>query len=887
MFEAPPKTLKKSLHNLLDHAQEYLAEVCFRYPSDSVWAHRAVLLTRTSAEFRQRFVPELMTNNGEGAIVVDISNSIPLPLLRSLLRFWYTSEFCPGEDLMDSNDPVESGPSGRIRCEIETLQNQLGVQLISLRNENLSDFDQLGEDLSRMRNQQLGSDVRIQIFPAPKKQQGTRIPSKSPEIPSILCTPSYETPVSFPVHRFILAARSTYFYAMFCTDFREAGSSTLHLTDDLFSSVTLDVILRYIYTDTISVSSSLIEKEHLSPLQHRISLKKYSLRVLKKAFYAADYLGHFKSIGLAILNEMTKICHEFKCTCSDCAMLLPSMLLFAEKNVEAIPAMRPALITMYTDPVQSIPPLWPQKSFAILTSSMLPLANSTDSSPLSTISSDTRNETTAPSNMINEISTKLLSNVTKHNAIHVLHSLHLCLSKLRGADPAVTWSRSTYDLLAPVLHYTVGLVSQNFEFYCVEYPILLSCVDNIGHGFSVDFLDFLLKRVLNEGIQDANAGMLYQGVVKHLIGRQEVVQSAAVDGVLIEARQTCIAYIARRWVNIKALGGLSKLQKETLRMLSDDIRIPYRALTKHVDSDFSSIFSFRPKAAKAAFKSKMSDIETGYSLHKMASYHGTRNVPRRFSLGNLRRPRSSSVLDASAMATRDVRGTRPRSSSTGATARPYVDQISMGSLTSQPSIHLLSLEAAAEGDQSDQHVPLSSRDSFISLTDALLPIDILTHERQPLSRVPSNDSTGNPRPTRLTFELPTAPIRAKSPAVSYLSPKQSASSQTHNRSPRRSRWTIGSNSDVSDDEEATTMITPVIGAKVELLRRPLPTLGTIKYVGQVNFAKGVWVGVELESRLGKSDGSIDGTRYFQTDAQRGVFVKPDDFKILSMLMNKT
>ncbi|OAD05156.1 hypothetical protein MUCCIDRAFT_126128, partial [Mucor lusitanicus CBS 277.49] len=49
--------------------------------------------------------------------------------------------------------------------------------------------------------------------------------------------------------------------------------------------------------------------------------------------------------------------------------------------------------------------------------------------------------------------------------------------------------------------------------------------------------------------------------------------------------------------------------------------------------------------------------------------------------------------------------------------------------------------------------------------------------------------------------------------------------------------------------------------------------GTIKYIGEVDFAKGTWVGVELESRLGNNDGSVDGKRYFETFPQRGVFVK--------------
>lgn len=184
-----------------------------------------------------------------------------------------------------------------------------------------------------------------------------------------------------------------------------------------------------------------------------------------------------------------------------------------------------------------------------------------------------------------------------------------------------------------------------------------------------------------------------------------------------------------------------------------------------------------------------------------------------------------------------------------------------------------------------------------NLADALLPLDL------------SSEVEEQPRPSRLRFSLPTAPLRAKSPVQKpFLAPTNTTSgndqgkkrNNLRGRSPRRSKWGLGSSSDHSDDEELVTMVTPVIGAKVELLRRPLPTLGTIKYIGPVNFARGTWVGVELESRrkfawgrfirrefsyfcaVGNNNGEINGTRYFQTDHQRGVFVKVDDFKIISL-----
>jgi hypothetical protein len=138
---------------------------------------------------------------------------------------------------------------------------------------------------------------------------------------------------------------------------------------------------------------------------------------------------------------------------------------------------------------------------------------------------------------------------------------------------------------------------------------------------------------------------------------------------------------------------------------------------------------------------------------------------------------------------------------------------------------------------------------------------------------------------------------------------------------RRSKWGLGStsgitsSSDYSEDEDElgvtittaatsnATLITPMIGAKVELRRRPLPTFGTIQYVGPVSFAKGTWIGLELESRrkcfnshglclspshsylvcvVGKNNGCVSGVTYFHTAPQRGLFVKQDDFTIISI-----
>ncbi|TFK39679.1 CAP Gly-rich domain-containing protein [Crucibulum laeve] len=72
-----------------------------------------------------------------------------------------------------------------------------------------------------------------------------------------------------------------------------------------------------------------------------------------------------------------------------------------------------------------------------------------------------------------------------------------------------------------------------------------------------------------------------------------------------------------------------------------------------------------------------------------------------------------------------------------------------------------------------------------------------------------------------------------------------------------------------------------VGARceVESNEAELHKRGTVQYVGETKFGKGVWVGIKYDEPFGKNDGSVQGERYFECRPNYGVFVRPDRVKV--------
>lgn len=525
------------------------------------------------------------------------ADCIPVDMLQRIIRFWYTASFVEWSEsdsiqlsalsltdskvsssstsISDESDhkpnaplspPLGSEEAAAMRASVLELESTIGIKLLPIVEEGVTDdHQQWLNDISRMRKDQVSVDVVVAV------DVPTNIPTKVP-VPAIAVS-SADTS-SYSVHRFMLAAQSPYFNALFNSQFKEASSPTIHVPPELFTSASLDCLLQYYYSSSLVIPTAPIRKT-ASAAAGRLTQKKFGLRLMQKVFRGADYLGQTNTVCALAMHEIAQICDQFKCTCADCQLLLPSVLSFSDKVVASVPKLRPTILRLYTDPIQGIAKLWPQKPFALLVNSLGIVSEDTGSNSFLV-----RTEV-SPSALVSDINAQTLQRITKHNAIQSFHAMHLCLSQLRASDPFPTWSIATLSLLNPIIHQTALLVAMNFDYFCVEYPILLSCVDGIGFGFSCDFLEFLLNRVLEEGMQDANAGVLYQGIVRDLIGRQEVVKNIAVGEVLDASRTKLINYLKRRWVGVKAQNGFRDLDKDVLRTMAEGRFLDMIKLVKH------------------------------------------------------------------------------------------------------------------------------------------------------------------------------------------------------------------------------------------------------------------------------------------------------------------
>ncbi|CAI8007935.1 CAP-Gly domain-containing linker protein 4 [Geodia barretti] len=134
----------------------------------------------------------------------------------------------------------------------------------------------------------------------------------------------------------------------------------------------------------------------------------------------------------------------------------------------------------------------------------------------------------------------------------------------------------------------------------------------------------------------------------------------------------------------------------------------------------------------------------------------------------------------------------------------------------------------------------------------------------------SSSSSPSPRPSppvnkrRLnTSNTTKTGPRAKQPrTVSLTNPPSSSSLPHHPPSLSSSTLSLSSLPNVTLETGMSVFVT---GAD----------FGVVRFIGATQFAKGVWLGIELRKPNGKNDGSVKGHRYFRCKPSHGLFVKPE------------
>ena len=56
--------------------------------------------------------------------------------------------------------------------------------------------------------------------------------------------------------------------------------------------------------------------------------------------------------------------------------------------------------------------------------------------------------------------------------------------------------------------------------------------------------------------------------------------------------------------------------------------------------------------------------------------------------------------------------------------------------------------------------------------------------------------------------------------------------------------------------------------------------GRLAFLGNTQFAKGIWAGIVLDTKDGKNNGIVNGVQYFECEANRGLFARPEKLAAL-------
>jgi hypothetical protein len=329
-------------------------------------------------------------------------------------------------------------------------------------------------------------------------------------------------------HKQVLAA-APYFATLFGNNFSESDSTIVFLPANYIASNALDGVIHYLYTNEIRPTTD--------------------IKDLCNMYSAADYLG-MEAFCSMLADALEAFVHNCSCYCVTCVSSIPQLFPYCQTRASEHHDERMALVTqnviqvLASDPEKALPSYWQSRHMASLLTQL-------------------------PHDVSLALSQKILYRVNKSNAIESLYACFTASCSLSENDPLLSWSKPLHATLTSVQSRATRTITRYFEFYCCQYPALLSCIDGITYSYA--FLEYLLLHILEDQMDCENVGTLYQGIVCHLMCRDTV--NDQVEHILNVAKLMILQYISRRIGDIRLEGGLDKLKKHDLKLLAQGMYI--------------------------------------------------------------------------------------------------------------------------------------------------------------------------------------------------------------------------------------------------------------------------------------------------------------------------
>ncbi|RCI01737.1 hypothetical protein CU098_011765, partial [Rhizopus stolonifer] len=296
--------------------------------------------------------------------------------------------------------------------------------------------------------------------------------------------------VHWACHTQVLYLESPYFASLLGDNFGDSKSNTTYLPSSIIDSTAFSRIIHYMYT-------------------HEIQQPK-SLKELCDMYSAADYLG-MDTLCILLAKRLTGTVHDCVCYCQTCISAVPELFPFCRTRSlqlqdEKMAILMGKVITILTgDPKTALSTFWTTRHMARLLQQL-------------------------PQDISQALSHKVLHRVNKSNAIESLYACFNASNTLSTNDPLLSWSKPLHATLTSIQSRATRTIARHFDYFCSQYPALLSCIDGITYSF--EFLEYLLLHILEDQMDCSNVGVFYKGIVCDLISRHAVQYNDQVKHIL-------------------------------------------------------------------------------------------------------------------------------------------------------------------------------------------------------------------------------------------------------------------------------------------------------------------------------------------------------------------